>query len=120
MQLGRFAVAAACAAGLLACGVDVASINQRPDKYYQKKVTFSARVSRTQELTGVTLLEVTDQQGARILVRATPPVEAESGDWVKVEGVLVPEVRIQDVVVYDVIVAERVSRTHAPRLPSIM
>ena len=42
------------------------------------------------------------------------------GDWVKVEGVLVPEARVGDRVLYDVVVAETsVSRTRAPRFPDL-
>jgi hypothetical protein len=39
---------------------------------------------------------------------------------VKVEGVLVPEARVADVVLYDVVTAERIRRTREPRLPNLM
>jgi hypothetical protein len=67
-----------------------------------------------------TLLEIVDSRGGRILVRSRKPVEAQSGDWVRVEGVLVPETQVQDVRLYDVVVAEDISRTRAPRLRDLM
>ena len=120
MRLGRFAVVAALAAALASCGVDVAGINERPEKYYQKKVKISGHITRSQQLPDALLLEVADERGARILVRATPPIDAEVGDWVKVEGILVPEARIGDVVLYDLVVADEVSRARAPRLRGLM
>jgi hypothetical protein len=64
---------------------------------------------------------VADAHGARILVRTTSPVDAEVGDWVRVEGVLVPESHVVDGgTLYDVIVAEKVSRTRAPRFTNLL
>jgi hypothetical protein len=67
-----------------------------------------------------TLLEIADARGGRILVRSTEAVDAEIGEWVRVEGVLVPETHVEDVVLYDVVAAERVSRTRAPRFKDLM
>lgn len=120
MPRGRLVLVAALAAALAACGVSVTGINQRPDKHYQKKVGFRARITRAQPLSDAMLLEVADAHGARILVRATPPVEAEVGDWVHVEGVLVPETQVGGSTVYDVVVAEEVSRTRGPWFPNLL
>jgi hypothetical protein len=103
-----------------ACGPSISSINARPDKYYEHKLSLVARVVRTQFLPHETLLEVADARGARIIVRSAEPVDAEVGDWVRIEGVLVPEVKVEDAVLYDVVSAERVSRTRAPRFRNIM
>jgi hypothetical protein len=111
---------AALAACLTACGVSVSRVNERPDKYYQQKLSFRARITRTQQLSEAVVLEVADEHGARILVRATPPVDAEIGDWVHVEGVLVPEERIEGGTLYDLVVAEKVSRTRAPRFTNLL
>ena len=53
-------------------------------------------------------------------MRARGKVDVSVGDWVEVEGVLVPETRVHDVVLYDVVVAEDLERTRAPRLPNFM
>jgi hypothetical protein len=120
MQLRRALLSAVLCLSLAACGVNISRINERPDKYYQNKVEFSGRVERTQYLAGETLLEVRDERGGRILVRSTEPIDAVTGDWVEVEGILVPEARVADVVVYDLVMAERVSRTRGPRIPRFM
>ena len=104
----------------VACAPTISGINSRPDKYYDHKVDFRGRIQRMQFLAHETLLEVSDERGGRILVRSADPVEAEVGDWVRVQGVLVPETRIEDTVLYDVVTAEHVGRTRAPRFIDLM
>jgi hypothetical protein len=120
MRLGPILLVSVLAIALPGCGVSISSINARPDKYYQHKVAFRGRIARMQFLPHDTLLELADDQGRRILVRSADPVEATTGDWVHVEGILVPEARVADVVLYDVVTAERVSPTRAPRLLDLM
>jgi len=120
MRLRRLALALALAAGLGGCAPTISGINARPDKYYQHKVKFTGRIARTQTLPAETLLEIADRRGARIIVRSTTPVEAGADDWVKVEGLLVPETRVGDAVLYDVVLADRIERTHAPRFIGLM
>jgi hypothetical protein len=55
-----------------------------------------------------------------VLVRAAHPVDARVGDWVKVTGVLVPEARVGDTVLYDVLTAEDISHTGSPWFPDLM
>jgi hypothetical protein len=97
-----------------ACNPSVSRLNARPEQYYQDKLKVTARIARMQELPGATLLEVVDEDGARLLVSATPPVEAEVGDWVKIVGVLVPETKVGDTPLYDVLQAEDIDHTSAP------
>ena len=120
MRLARILAISSLSIALAGCGLSISGINSRPDKYYQHKVKFSGRIERMQYLPHDTLLEVSDERGGRILVRSAEPVEATTGDWVRVEGVLVPEARVADVVLYDVVTAERVTLTHAPRLLGLM
>ena len=120
MRLRRLALPLALAAGLGACGPTISSINARPDKFYQHKVKFTGRIARTQVLPGETLLEIADRRGARIIVRSTAPVEAGADDWVKVTGLLVPETRVGDAVLYDIVLADRIVRTRAPRAMTSM
>ena len=68
MRLRRLALPLALAAGLVACGPTISSINARPDKFYQHKVKFTGRIARTQVLPAETLLEIADRRGARIVV----------------------------------------------------
>jgi hypothetical protein len=49
-------------------------------------------------------------------VRTAGSVEVVPGDWVKIEGVLVPEARVGGKLVYDVVQAESVSTARAPFL----
>jgi uncharacterized membrane protein YcgQ (UPF0703/DUF1980 family) len=105
---------------LAACSASISDVNARPDKFYQKHISFTGRIARTQVFPAESLLEVADSRGGRILVRARGAVDAQVGDWVEVEGILVPETRVNDVVVYDVVVAESVDRTRAPRLRNLM
>ena len=120
MRLRRLALPLALAAGLVACGPTISGINARPDKFYQHKVKFTGRIARTQVLPDETLFEIADRRGARIVVRSTTPVEAAADDWVKVEGLLVPETRVGDAVLYDVVLADRIVRTRAPRFMGLM
>jgi hypothetical protein len=120
MRLGPSLVAIALAAALSACGATISGINARPDKYYDHKTHFTGRVERLQFLAHETLLEVADSRGGRIIVRSEEPVDAELGDWVEVTGVLVPESKVEDVVVYDVVAAEKIRRARAPRFPDLM
>ena len=110
----------ACTLALAACGQTISDINLRPDRHYQQTVRFIGQVARMERLPGETLLEVVGQRGGRILVKSTEPVEAQSGDWVSVKGLLVPEARVGDAVLYDVVVAERVSSRGPPRIPDFM
>jgi hypothetical protein len=119
MRLRRVLVAGAVAAAITACGQTISAINARPEKYYQEKVRFSARLERLQRLPGEALLEVADLRERRILVHVKGPLAVDIGDWLDVEGILVPEARVGDAVVYDVVTTARVSRTHAPRFPSL-
>src|SRR5262249_4280785 len=108
------------AAVLGGCGVTIARLTERPDKYYQHTVTFTGQITRTQQVGRESLLEVTDADGRRILVRAGEPPEAGTGVWVKVRGLLVPEARVGDRVLYDVVVADRIGRARRPLLAGIM
>jgi hypothetical protein len=119
MRPGLFLLASALAVALAACGVTISAINGRPDKYYEHKVSFEGRIERLQFLPHDTLLELADTRGSRIIVRSSEPVDVQTGDWVKVEGVLVPEARVEDVLIYDIITAERVRKTRAPRLANL-
>jgi uncharacterized membrane protein YcgQ (UPF0703/DUF1980 family) len=105
---------------LAACSASISEVNARPEKFYQKQISFTGRVTRTQSFSAESLLEIADSRGGRILVRTRGSVEAKVGDWVEVEGILVPETRVNDVVVYDVVVAESVERARAPRLRNLM
>ncbi len=77
-----------------------------------------------------TLLEVADGQGRRLLVRSVDPIEAETGDWVRIDGIFVPEVNVEDATLYDVnvedatlydvLAAERIVRRRAPRFLNVM
>jgi hypothetical protein len=120
MRAARLTLAALIAVGLAACGTTISAVNARPDAYYQQRVDLYGRIERRQELPGEILLEVADKRGGRILVRAAAPVDAMVGDWVTVKGILVPEARVADRVLYDVVTADSVSVTHAPRIPDFM
>jgi len=110
----------ACTLALAACSETISNINLRPDRHYQKTVSFIGRVSRLERLPSETLLEVVGQRGGRILVKSTEPVDVQSGGWVSVKGLLVPEARVGDAVLYDVVVAERISPRGPPRIPDFM
>lgn len=120
MRLGPLLAASALTIALAGCAPSISGINARPDKYYQHKVSFVGEIVRRQDLPGETLLEVADAHGGRILVRSADQVEAESGDWVKVRGLLVPEAKVGGTLLYDVVLAERIAPTRAPRLRNLM
>jgi hypothetical protein len=120
MELRRILVGAACAASLLACGPGIADLNARPGKYYQQKLSVTGRIARTQAVGSDTLLELADSRHRRVLVRVTGPLAFKSGDWVEVTGVLVPEARVGDKVLYDVLVAEELENGRRPRLRELM
>ncbi len=105
---------------LAGCGVSVSEINARPDKYYQHTVDFTGKLTRREDLPSETLLEVADERGSRILVRAPAGVEALTGQWVRVKGILVPEARVGDATLYDVVSAETIKPARAPRFPELM
>src|SRR5439155_24370766 len=87
----------------------------RPDKYYQHRVKIVGRIARMQFLPHGTLLEVADGEGRRLLVRSVDPIEAETGDAVRIERIFVPEVNVEDATLYDVLAAERIVRRREPR-----
>ena len=120
MRLRSLLLASTLGLVLAGCGLSISAVNARPDKYYQHKVEFTGRITRTQFLPHETLLEVTDERGGRILVRSADPVDAATGDWVRVAGILVPEARVADVVLYDVVTADRITKTRAPRFIDLM
>lgn len=120
MQLARLLLIGMLVAGIAACGPNITAINARPEKYYQKKVKFRGQITRTQALPSETLLEVADGHGARILVRVGEAVEQKPGDWIRVEGLLVPETRVADRVLYDVVTADSIRRSRAPRFLNLM
>ena len=99
---------------LAACGATIRDLNLRPDRHYQQKVTVTGRVTRMQSVGDDTLIEAVDTRDSRVLVRAPGRVDVSVGDWVQVTGVFVPEARVADTSVYDVITAEDISRTSAP------
>lgn len=116
--LGRVALLSVVT--LAACATSIRDLNLRPDKHYQQKLSVTGRVMRTQTVGDDTLLEIADQHDSRVLVRASHPTDATVGDWVKVTGVLVPEARVGDTVLYDVLTAEDVSPTGSPWFPNLM
>jgi hypothetical protein len=120
MRVCRVLLVALCWAVLAGCAASIAQLNARPDKYYQHKVDIVAQIARRQDLPGVTLLEVADAHGDRILVRTPTSPEAVAGEWVRVRGILVPESRVGDAVVYDVVSADSVERSRRPRLAGLM
>ena len=98
----------------------IRDLNLRPDKHYQEKLSVTGRIMRTQTVGEDTLFEIADTRDSRVLVRSSRPIDATVGDWVKVTGVLVPEARVGDTVLYDVLTAEEVSRTGSPWFPNLM
>jgi hypothetical protein len=98
----------------------IRDLNLRPDKHYQEKLSVTGRIMRTQTVGEDTLFEIADTRDSRVLVRSSRPIDATVGDWVKVTGVLVPEARVGDTVLYDVLTAEDVSRTGSPWFPNLM
>jgi hypothetical protein len=113
-------LAVAAAVLVVGCAPGIGELNARPDHYYQKKLTFTGRIARTQDFAEEKLLEIADARDHRILVRVTGPIEATTGDWVKVTGVLVQEARVGGSSVYDVVVAEEIKPTRPPRFRNLM
>jgi hypothetical protein len=124
MRLPKWALVAvgsvALAAALAACNNTIGDLNLRPENHYEEKVSFKGRIVRRETVGSETLLEVADEREARILVHVKGPVSEEIDEWVKIEGVLVPEARVGSQVLYDVVVADDVSSTRAPLLPNLM
>jgi len=116
----RLVAAVLSLATLAACATNIRDLNLRPDKHYQQKLSVVGRIMRLQSVDGDTLVEIADRRENRLLVRTTQPMGATVGDWVKVTGVLVPESRVGDTTVYDLLVAEDISPSRGPWLPDIM
>ena len=104
---------------LTACGATISEVNQRPSKYYQKQVDVSGRIVRMQTCDHSSLLEVEDARGGRVLARASGEREGATGDWVRVKGIFVPEMRVEDRVLYDVVEAESVTKRREPRFKDL-
>jgi len=104
---------------LAACGATIAEINQRPQLFYDDQVTVVGRVSRLHAFSDEVLVELADPQERLILARVAAADAPKIGDWIKVRGVFVPELRVGDQVVYDAIAAERVKPHRAPWLPNL-
>jgi hypothetical protein len=123
MQLPRRLVervaALLAAVALAACSTAIRDLNLRPERHYQQKVSVVGQVTRMQSVGGDTLIEVTGDRDSRVLIRASGPVAVTVGDWVKVTGVFVPDARVADTNIYDVITAQEISKTGAPWLPNI-
>jgi hypothetical protein len=116
MREALVSVGVALALGLSACGSPtIRELNASPSRYYQHKVTVVGQIGRAETLPGEALLELVGPEDRRIYVRAPLPLSAAVGDWVKVTGVLVPEARVGGRTVYDVLQAEDVRPTRAPR-----
>jgi len=119
MRFARLAALLLVVATLAACSNSIPAINARPAQYYEKKVSFTGRIDRTQALAGETLLEIADADAHRILVRIDQPLEAAVGDWVKVKGILVAEGKVGGRVIPDLVVADNVDKTRAPLLRNL-
>ena len=104
---------------LVACATTIPDVNTRPAKYYQETVRLTGRIARLQDLPGEVLLEIVDAREHRLLVRAPSPVEARPDEWVKVSGIFVPETRVGGRIVYDIVLADSVTRVRAPWLRNL-
>src|SRR4029077_14823365 len=114
-------VALLSAVMLAACSsTSIRDLNLRPDKHYEQKLTVTGRIMRMQAVGGDTLLEIADTRDSRVLVRASHPVDATVGDWVKVTGVLVSEARVGDAVCHNDHAPETSAKTGGPRYPNLM
>src|SRR5215470_18082771 len=119
MLRARFAAIVVLGLALGGCSVNITDLNAKPTKYYQETVSIRGRVSRIQRLTNEVVFELADAQEHRILVHTTAPFEMETDDWVEVKGIFVPEARIGDKIVYDLLQAEEVSHARAPLLRNL-
>jgi hypothetical protein len=118
---GRAAVVAALVSvALTACSPSIGELNLRPELHYQQTVKIKGEITRMQSAGDDTVLEIADAREDRILVRVKGKPSASIGDWVKVEGILVPEARVGDRTLYDVVVAEDVSDSSAPWFPNLL
>jgi len=118
-RLGEHVAALLVAVALAACSTTIRDLNLRPERYYQQKVTVVGHITRMQSVGEETLFEVTGERDSRSLVRAPGRVAVGVGDWVKVTGVFVPDARVADTNIYDVITAEEISKTGSPWFPAI-
>ena len=107
------------AVALAACSTTIRDLNLRPEKHYQQKVTVVGYITRMQSVGGETLMELTGDRDSRVLIRAPGLVDVHVGDWVKVTGVFVPDARVAETNIYDVLTAEEISKTGGPWLPDI-
>jgi hypothetical protein len=121
MRLRGAAFALLFAAAVAGCGVTIADVNERPDRFYQQTVDLTGNVRRLEPIPGGgTLIEMADRRNHRILVRASDTTEVAIGDWIRVHGIFVADTQVGDVSLYDVVQAERIDHAHGPRLPDIM
>ena len=102
------------------CGATIVAVNGRPERYYQQKLKLVGQITRLQVAGADVVLEIADEHGHRLIVKAAAPIEPRVGDWVKVTGVLVPEARVNGTPLYDVLSAEEVEGTRAPLLRGLM
>jgi len=113
------AIVIALGLALVACTTTIPDVNTRPTKYYQETVRLTGRIARMQELSGEVLFELADAREHRVIVRAPAPVDAQPDQWVKVRGVFVPESRVGGRIVYDILLADSVTRVRAPWLRNL-
>jgi len=123
MGAGRRNVGALVAAALVGgvplagCAPTIGDLNLRPAKYHQERIRIRARVARLERVGDAAVLELESPDGRRMLVRTTGPLEVSVDDWVRATGVFVPEARVGEQTLYDVLVADEVERTRRPWLP---
>jgi hypothetical protein len=118
-MLGRHATIFVLGLALVGCSIGISDLNAKPTKYYQESISIRGRVSRVQRVNGEVIFELADAQEHRLLVRTTEPFEMQTDDWVNVKGIFVPEARVGDHIVYDLLQAEEVSPTRAPWLRNL-
>jgi hypothetical protein len=117
--MSRLRLALLLLVGCAACGPKIAALTERPRLFYDAQVSIVGRVSRLHAFTDEVLLELADAQERLILARVPAADAPRIGDWIEVRGVFVPDLRVGDRVVYDVIAAERVKSHRAPWLPNL-
>lgn len=93
---------------------DIADLNSNPHRYYQNKLKVVGQISRMQVIGGDVLLEVADAREKRVLVKASNAGDLKPSDWIKAQGLFVPEVKVGDQTVYDAVMAEEITKTRAP------